>query len=382
MYAPGGRSLTRPHAIVNAARSVHRVGTPACCPCRVRRSSPSSARSRRTPGGAARTAARRDTHRRTSASVNGPPPGWRSGGRRRGRNGRRTDVRRSARALRPLRDSRAGRDRALVDFDVVACRPAQHPVTPLAFGQPEIGMPAERDRDSGAPGGFDLRCDAQPARGEPRVDRDDVRKRKRGRTGRDRRRSRTVARSRPSCSCAISNGAHQQIPVDRKPVRVDGRSRPRRSTRFPAAAVAPVTEPVAPRMHERDRGDVTASGLRERTRPRHVLFAAVLQRQCTTSRTRARTSLRYSSARSVTADLALPNRQVDGAHLWFGLSPLLARGLFHLLQPLEDRHRLLADLVEPGRELARPSSGRPCASRAPRPAGSTPRRGPPFTVYT
>ena len=114
---------------------------------------------------------------------------------------------------------------ACVEREVAARRESQPPAPTRSAREPEVRVPAERDRHAAAPGGDDRRVDAQRGLPDGRGDLDAVWERERGRIHRDGR----------SESCGVAAGrepvdlpaaAPDEESVDREPVVVDGEVEP------------------------------------------------------------------------------------------------------------------------------------------------------------
>ena len=72
-------------------------------------------------------------------------------------------------------------------------------------------------------------------------------------------------------------GCAAQVAVHRQPVGVGGEVEAVQVYLLAPDAVLPLFEPVAPRVHERDRGHAAGAELVERAGPRDVLVAAMAQ---------------------------------------------------------------------------------------------------------
>ena len=174
-----------------------------------------------------------------------------AGGPGRARRGRRTSAGRSA-ALRPLGDLDARRDAERVEGEVSRVAAAAAATRRRGdAGQPEVRVPAERDRHAPSPGRDDGRLDVELAVPGGDRDLDPVRERERRRVDVDRRAETGGAAAGVG---AVDRASRARRRASRGSAGRWRRSRagdPARSTATPRGTVAARRQPVRPRGEQR-----------------------------------------------------------------------------------------------------------------------------------
>ncbi len=240
-----------------------------------------------------------------------------------------------------------------------------------ACGELHERVPAERDRDGSVGGGVDLGDDVEATRGmQAHVDGDDVRERERAQLLRVRAVVEGGDDPRGVLLLHLERNT-EQVAVDREAVGVVRECDTREGDVGTGDAIALAREAIGPWVHERDGGRVPGDELFDGSRPRDVLVVAEPQRRTQHRRVgqkrrlvlaRAHRDLGHGAKRTRNS-----NRQLSCSACPSPWPPLPSPRGVRGSASAPDRPRRSAT------RSRRRSSGRPCASRAPRSAGSTPR---------